>query len=255
MLQMLKDRMKNSLSSDQIAAFRIFLARLGRRTATSLEEMWLDRLARAGEIKNFIQIGANDGSESDPVASVIRRHRLKGVMVEPIHFYFERLRNNYSGRQDIKLVNAAIAESDEERSIYYLPPDHPDLPGWANGLGSFDRNVILSHSDRIPGIGMLIKEIKVPCMSFSRLIEKTGTQRFDLLITDTEGYDYHVIKQVDLNYFQPKVILFESKHLSSGDRKASKDMLARNQYIHIESNDNIIAFESKLAFKWRIRAT
>jgi hypothetical protein len=120
-LQLMKNQLKSALSEDQVAAFRVFLAGLGRRKGQSLEELWLDRLARAGDISTFMQIGANDGDFSDPVASVIRRHGLTGVMVEPIPIHFERLCSRHAGRAGITLVNAAIAETAGEMPFFYLP--------------------------------------------------------------------------------------------------------------------------------------
>src|SRR6185312_6255197 len=225
MIYRLKAWIKSRMTPDQVAALRISLARLGRRKGAALEELWLHRLARAGDIATFVQIGANDGNEADPMASIIRRHKLKGVMVEPIPYFFDKLKRRYSDRHDIRFVNAAIAETNGERPFFYLPPDDPALPAWANGLGSFNRETIMSHTALIENLDTIIRETTVPCITLNALLEQCKLREFDVLLIDTEGYDYRIIQQIDFDRFQPKVILFEHLHIPPDEQGRCRSLL------------------------------
>jgi hypothetical protein len=42
---------------------------------------------------------------------------------------------------------------------------------------------------------------------------------------DTEGYDYEIVKLLNVRVHRPRIILYESKHLSTADQNACVDLL------------------------------
>lgn len=253
--QALKDKMKEAMTPDQAASFRMMLARFGRRAGTGLEELWLHKLAQAGQIKTFIQIGANDGDEKDPIASIIRRYQLSGVLIEPIPFFCDKLRQRYKNRPDVTVVNTAIADEGEaSKPFYHLALDDPSLPAWANGLGSFNRDVIISHADRIPDIETKIVATTVPCLSFADLTVRCNLVQVDVIITDTEGYDFQILRQVNFRALQPKLVIFERKHLSPEEQRLGASLFTGNGYRCIDTIDNTIAVRNDVADRWHTRS-
>ena len=43
----------------------------------------------------FVQIGANDGFKADPIYLYVRKYGWKGILVEPVSYIFEKLKENY----------------------------------------------------------------------------------------------------------------------------------------------------------------
>lgn len=96
--------------------------------------------------------------------------------------------------------------------------------------GSFRRDVLLSHRDHIPDIEDRLRTIEVPCLTFESLCQKHAVERIDLVHIDTEGYDFEVIKLIDLDRWRPKVLLFEHKHLSPTEHSACVEHLEANGF-------------------------
>jgi FkbM family methyltransferase len=179
----------------------------------------------------FVQIGSHDGHARDPLLTNIETHRWHGVMVEPVPYVFERLCSHYGDHAALQLVNVAIADHDGSQALYYLPQsDDPDLVSWYDALASFNRQVLLSHTDFIPDVAERIATMEVPCWTFDTLVERAGIGTIDVLQIDTEGYDFEVIKLVDFDQHLPSVLMYESLHLSETDSRACTDLLAERGY-------------------------
>jgi hypothetical protein len=86
------------------------------------------------------------------------------------------------------------------------------LPSWYDQLGSFNKSHITSL---ISGIEPFIEETSLKGISINSLLLKHDITSIDLLHIDTEGYDYQILSQLDLQKFRPRIILYERKHLSS----------------------------------------
>jgi FkbM family methyltransferase len=198
----------------------------------------------------LVQIGANDGD--DFVRSVIRRygrrHDIKGILVEPQPYFCTKLINNYEKMDGIKIKNVAVSDSAREATLYYIDYGAKGAPGWSKGLGSFDRNVVLSHEDLFTGIGGSIKTLNVKCVTVRELLADTPNGAMDVLVIDTEGHDYIILSQFDFTQVRPKLIVFESKHLSADDLARSDAMLCSAGYYIVHSGtDNSIAIRSDLS--------
>ena len=72
------------------------------------------------------------------------------------------------------------------------------------------------------------------------LLDEYAIDKIDILHIDTEGYDWNILSQLDLNKYQPSFILFESNHLSEIDIKAVKKFLAQ-RYILFDAGIDILA--------------
>lgn len=168
---------------------------------------------------SFVQIGSNDGVQLDPLREQILARQWSGVMVEPVPYVFRRLEQNYGNYERVRLVNAAIAEQDGVRSFYYLPEsDDPGLWEWYHALGSFREDVVRKHVNLIPDIDQRIERTEVRALSFDSLCEGAGLRHVDLIQIDTEGYDWEVIKGIDLDRYQPVLLMFEHLHLDERDK-------------------------------------
>ena len=178
----------------------------------------------------FVQIGSNDGVIHDPLFQYINRYHWRGILVEPIDYYFERLKENYKNNPQLVFENVAISEKQEIRDFYRVKEGLDFLPSWSKGLGTFYPQVLLKHRWMIPKLKNYIVKERVSCISLKQLLERHRVEKINLLMMDTEGYDCAIIKQLDFDIIKPNIILYEHKHLNNSDKKICEQLLTRQRY-------------------------
>ncbi|MGR9106452.1 MAG: FkbM family methyltransferase [Gammaproteobacteria bacterium] len=178
----------------------------------------------------FVQIGANDGVIYDPIYPFVQQAGWRGVLVEPVGIYFERLKENYRSNDRLIFENVAISNRREVREFYRVRENLPDLPEWCNGLGTFNLNVLLTHKWAVPDLERYVIREKVECISFQDLVDKHGIHKIDLLLVDTEGYDYEILKQIDFENMPPTILLYEHQYIEKHDRRSFEKMLKARGY-------------------------
>jgi FkbM family methyltransferase len=197
----------------------------------------------------FLQIGANDGFNNDPLHKFIKRDGWEGVMLEPQpDVYRQFLTKIHRKRSGIIALNAALAKEDGQQEIYKIAFCNER---WANGLSSFSQEVLLKKFEDGSIETRARKEgIPIPASKADWIVQETITtlntytvmkyfkdQVPDLLMVDTEGYDFEILKLIDLSKNRPDVIIFEEINLSAMDMQACRNYLKENSYSHI-SNGN-----------------
>ena len=126
--------------------------------------------------------------------------------------------------------------------MYRIRDDAVGLPHWANQLASARREVIASHRDRIPDIERWIISEEVPCVSLDKVIRDHAFPRVDLLATDTEGFDFEIIRQIDTLPSLPQFIYYEHLHLPEAEYAESLRFLRDRGYTtHAVNNGDTFA--------------
>lgn len=169
----------------------------------------------------FLHIGAMDGVSFDPMYAAIRRYGWSGTFVEPMPEYHERLRQNMAGQTNVNFVQIAIAETSGRRPMRRVRPQAIEsgrLPQWAAGLSSLtpERNALSGKSLTAEQHQRMQEEsetVEVDCLSFADFEAAHGIAGFDVLLIDTEGYDWKILSQIDLRRLAPKCIHIGILHL------------------------------------------
>ncbi len=192
-----------------------------------------------------IQIGANDGINHDPIHKYIKRDNWQGLLIEPQTAVFRnRLFPLYLKNSGIQMENVAIGESISIVDMYRISFCNDR---WANGLTTFERETLQKKVDdgdieriaskkgvKVPHSKTdYIERFKVECKTFEFIRAKYEIGEVDVLQIDVEGYDFELIKLYNLVENKPKVIVFESKHLSGSDYSAAEDYFSKNGYFLI----------------------
>jgi FkbM family methyltransferase len=193
-------------------------------------EMVLAHHAQTHATPTFLQIGAFDGRQSDPLYRFITRYHWRGLLVEPMPDAFQRLQETYRNEPQVQLRNVAVAAANGTRPLYHLRRDAPELPSWAPMLASFDREVVLRHGAQIPNISQFMEQTDVPCVTLRTLLDEAGLTSIDVLQIDTEGFDYEILKMVDFNRIRPAIVNYEHAHLGLDDKDAAIELLIRHGY-------------------------
>ena len=209
------------------AAFKICGHRLERSwpfipraVASDLNLSFADLLAlqwaRGGDFTSLI-VGAFDGLANDPACDFIRARACRAVFVEPQPGPFQRLRTSMQACPRVELINAAMDKASGTRPFFNVPAGIAGLPEWTEQLASFDRNHILKHEDRAPGVSRHIVTSNVPTLSFHDLLDRCALKKLDLLQIDAEGMDAQLLAWFPFERIKPALLYYETVHMAPGD--------------------------------------
>jgi FkbM family methyltransferase len=214
---------------------------------TKTDRDYLFSLARRKGDIFFLEIGANDGVSGDLLHHFIKKYRWRGVALEPVPDIFDKLRSTYLHDENVTPLCAALGDRDGEMKFFRVRPG-PDVPSLCNELGSFSREVILSHRRLFPAIEDHLVESAVKTIRFDTLVNMFGIEKCDVILIDTEGYDYEVLKQIDFLRFQPSIVIYEHLHLDGKTKSASRELLMGLGYDVYNSYDtNYVAVRKRAA--------
>lgn len=226
-----------------------------RRPERPLEQIVFE-LARARPDATFVQVGAHDGTQLDPLREALLGSRWRGIMVEPVPYVFERLAARYRTNPRVVLENVAVAHVDGMRPFHFLAEagSGDDVWRWYDALGSFKREVVLSHRALVGDIDARLVTVDVPCATFTTLCTRNGFERVDVVQIDTEGFDREVLELVDFARFEPALVMFEHLHLDADDRAACRALLARHGLEQVSDGMDTVAVSTAALAEPGVRA-
>lgn len=241
-----------NLSASECQVYNAYHKYIYRPEQGSLAE-FLDNYSRRNSQVTFLQVGANDGFKQDHLQKFIKRDNWRGVMLEPQPDVFNNfLVRLHRKRPEIITINAALDARDGTRPLYRLSISNER---WATGLSSFNREVLvkkvndgsmMKHVNR-EGISLpddredIIVAEEVPTISPESLLEKFGDEGFRLLAVDTEGYDYEILKMLDLDRISPEVIIYEEVFFDDRTKKECRAYLENHGYSVITMRKDVLA--------------
>lgn len=205
----------------------------------SLEEK-LDILAKSQPDLTFIQVGANDGFQNDPLCKFIKAYDWKGICFEPQPFAHGQLTTLY--RKDrVTPINAAISTKTGQQDLYRISFTNQR---WASGLSSFDKSHLQSQIDsgyveaKCSKYGITppadrhtwISAVPVQTVTFQQMLSQYDMKALHLLHIDTEGFDYEIFKLFPFDQISPTAVLIETAHLTESDLGELRDSLTNTGY-------------------------
>ena len=208
-------------------------------------ELLIENLVKKGKIKSLIQIGANDGLRFDVLNKYIKEYKIDSLLVEPIPFYYSKLKENYSADNFVKLEKSAITKKSGTISMYTVKKEYlKKYDEHIKGLSSINKKHLNKHSVK----SNHIEEISVECLSPKDLLEKHQIKNLDLVYIDAEGYDGDIVVNFlnNLN-FQP-IIIFEFIHIKYDLFKNVIEKLDEKKYRYFSTDENLICFPKKDIF-------
>lgn len=191
----------------------------------------------------FVQIGAFDGVRNDIIREFILKYKWRGILVEPVKYLFDKLVNNYKEQDNLIFENVAISEKNGIRDFHRLKENIGNLLPYYEELGTLSPEIILKNRDVIPNIEDYLITEKVNCVTLSDLLKKHNINKVDLLQVDTEGYDYNIIKTIDFRFINPRIILYEHKHLTPVVNKECINFLKNKGYLVAKLGVDTLVFK------------
>jgi len=190
-----------------------------------------------------VQIGSNDGMSGDPIFHLLKGNRgWKGLLIEPVPFLFKRLKMNYGTEERFSFENALVSDRDGNIPFYYLSPE--DYVEIGNDGDLYNQLGSLSRKHLIEAIGAgkknYIKKETIRSYRLETLLQRNHIESIDLLHMDVEGAEYAILRDVNLEKVDPRIIVLEHKHLFYRD--VFKLLKKLNQFYTIKVNsDDLVA--------------
>ncbi len=195
---------------------------------------------------SFIQIGANDGQQADPINGFIDRYNWSGLMLEPLKGNFALLESHRRSNPQIILRRAALDVVPGRRTVYDLAPSATaELPDWTRGLGSFSRERVAAAAVELNLSADAVFAEEVDSITWEQVWLEFGERRCDLLVLDTEGYDVTLLRAANLARRLPRVILFEHVCVSLEERMPLyRELLSLGYNLSTDGGDTIASLPS-----------
>jgi FkbM family methyltransferase len=194
----------------------------------------LEILFRSVDDLTFVQVGANDGVLNDLLHPFLESSNPRGILIEPQAMPFRKLQARYGNRPELSLLQAAVDKQAGSRILYHCRDDllPSDAGALLSGLASFDRSqVVKAYRRQARRLGLTdhpdtaVVGDTVVTLTLDTVLNRSGYDRCDLLVIDTEGHDFEIIKSIDFSKMRPSVLIYEHIHLCRADRLACWDLL------------------------------
>jgi FkbM family methyltransferase len=178
----------------------------------------------------FVEAGAYDGFIQSNTYWLERFRGWRGVLVEPVpHLYANACRQRPAAR----VVNCAL-----------VPEGHPDttvrlsyggLMSTVRGAkGGGDAELAHVRAGDMFGLDDVAYEVEAPARTLTSVLEETGAPaEIDLLSLDVEGFEASVLRGLDLERFQPRLLLIEM-HDIDALRPAIEEVLGDRYELHAQ---------------------
>ena len=154
------------------------------------------------------------------------------------------------------LVNKAICPSSKDTSRLHAisfealtAEKISRLPSWAkhNGVSSFSLDMVQKHFQVLVKRGfegITLKEVEVECTTVNGVIEDhLKNALVDYIQIDVEGFDYNILKQLNLQRWKPLLIKWEHKHLNGVSRQLAENFVQEAGYYVTRSETDTLAYK------------
>lgn len=161
---------------------------------------------------NLLSLGENSGTFLSNAALFIKAG-WSATLVEASPKAFDQLQDLYKFNEKVYCINKAVGDRNEEIEFYdsktHLQKGDIALLSTAS---QSDYNKWKPTTE--------FEKIKVPMVTFDKILEESPYKTFDFISSDIEGFDLIVLRQMDLNRMGVKVLCIEH----NGDQKALEEI-------------------------------
>lgn len=168
--------------------------------AQNFEDVMLWRALRHIANGTYVDVGAQD-PVVDSVSKAFYEHGWRGVHVEPVPFYAERLRRD---RPDEIVLQAALGESVGTLALTIIP---------GTGLST----AVQEHAQRHHEAGFAAEETHVPMLTLASALDMLAGRDVHWLKIDVEGFEESVLKGWDSTALRPWIMVIEATVPSSSE--------------------------------------
>jgi FkbM family methyltransferase len=188
---------------------------------------------------SIVIIGAHDLTSFDCISKYLGEAKARIMLFEPRNASRHKLNKNIEilGLQNCHVVPKAVHQSLTSSSLYDVDPNYLHLyPAWAEGIASFSQAHLLKSISKEH-----ICEHQVDCSNPDKWPSEFGLDSISYLQIDAEGYDFEILKAINLHYYNPSAIMLEYVNMSIEDQQECRDYLHSNGYDTIFNGEDLLA--------------
>jgi FkbM family methyltransferase len=181
----------------------------------------------------IVQIGANDGSDQDPLQPFLVTTACQAVLIEPMEHPFSRLQARYAGSPHIHTLQVAISDVPGETAFHYITDADgaPDLTLFSSfDRDTVERNLQAAKQSEPRYDGHRVETKIIEAKTLKTVLEDLGIARVDAVVVDVEGFDDSIVTSFLNDGVEPKIIRFEYCNLSRRSFRALSDLLRAKGY-------------------------
>jgi len=161
--------------------------------AQNFEDIILWRALKNIEKGFYIDIGAQD-PVIDSVSFAFYEQGWRGIHIEPVSFYVEKLRNVRPGEA---VIQAVVGIGSGVRSFFEIVD---------TGLSTGDAQIAEKHAKE----GFTVRETIVPCISLGDILDRYQNRDIHWLKIDVEGMEAEVVQSWHSSTVRPWIVVIES---------------------------------------------
>lgn len=161
--------------------------------AQNFEDVMLWRALLHVENGTYVDVGAQD-PVVDSVSRAFFEHGWRGVHIEPVPFYADRLRKDRPGET---VLQAALGENSGTLALKVIP---------GTGLST----AVEEHARRHHEAGFEAEEVHVPMLTLASALGMLAGSEVHWLKIDVEGFEEAVLKGWDSSVLRPWIMVIEA---------------------------------------------
>lgn len=169
--------------------------------------------------KFIVDVGAYDGSTISNSAHFIKKG-WHGLLVEPAPIAFEKLDKKYRSNRRVTCFNLACSDENGVSDFYFGPDGEDSMFNtlYRDENEWFDSNRGDNHiTVKVQKLNEILNQEEFP-------------KDFSILLVDTEGMDYEVLRGLDFNIYRPRIIVTEEYKWNLEKHESKYKLLKNNGY-------------------------
>jgi FkbM family methyltransferase len=203
--------------------FKTFIVNNSKYLNAQMSVLWILFLLDNKKNGYFVEFGACDGLLFSNTLLLEKSFGWDGILAEPNRSYHKQIRKNRRAIIDRRAVWSSTKD--------YVEFAEVSAGGLSGIYQSFKDSKYQLNKRELLGL----KRYKVETISLNDLLaEHNAPANFDLLSIDTEGSEFQIFENFNLNKYHPKIILIEFDG-SKNTEKEFKKMIAGYGYKSIGS--------------------
>ena len=153
----------------------------------------------------FVDIGAHDGVSLSNSYFFEKELNWNGLCIEPIPYLFEKLDKN---RNCVKVQGCSWNENSIKK--FRLIKGYPEM--LSGIIDTYDPNHLSRIEYECKNMGGSYEDIDVICYDTNELLRKNNFFNIDFLTIDTEGSELEILKNINFDIFNIKIIVVENNY-------------------------------------------
>lgn len=206
------------------------------KSFSAIRDAALVKITRALSEVFYLLIGANDGQRGDPLVKHTADPKWRGMLFEPLPGPYSALQKTYADRPRAELRNeAVVADAPGGRRTFYAVPGSTTNSSFRRDVIERQRAGLLSE-----GVDPQIEPIEVASRAVVELEALPGFRAPDVLLTDTEGYDFTLFEAWWARGWRPLFVEVEVVHLSLPEKTRIREELTTAGYYAMHYHTDLI---------------